>query len=360
MTRERLDEILSGFASARIAVVGDFFLDKYLEIAPALTEISLETGLEARQVVAVRCQPGGAGNVAANLCALGVGRVECIGVIGDDGDGFELRRALGRVGAETEHLIARSDRFTPCYCKPIARSPGGEVRELARFDTKNREPMPGEVEADLRARLRALAPQITAIMVQDQVEEPECGVVTTGVREALADLMAAHPSLTGLVDSRTRVGMFRGLIPKCNEREACAAVHPVASAGGEPEAMAIRCAAALSGKAGAPVFLTMGSEGAAVVTAEQLQRVPTARLEGPLDIVGAGDSAAAGIIAALCSGASPNEAAIIANIVASVTIQQLGTTGSATQRQVQERFNEFEEIWRELPPAERMPPTGGV
>ena len=358
MTRERFDEILSGFASARIAVVGDFFLDKYLEIAPALSELSLETGLEARQVVAVRCQPGGAGNVAANLCALGVGRVQCIGVIGDDGDGFEVRRALGRVGAETEHLIARPDRFTPSYCKPIVRSPGGEVRELERFDTKNREAMPVEVEADLLARLRALAPRVTAIMVQDQVQEPECGVVTTGVREALAGLMAAHPRLRGLVDSRTRVGMFRGLIPKCNEREACAAVRPVASAGGEPEA--IRCAAALSGKAGAPVFLTMGSEGAAVVTAEQAQRVPTARLEGPLDIVGAGDSAAAGIIAALCSGASPNEAAIIANIVASVTIQQLGTTGSATQRQVRERFSEFEEVWRELPAAERIVPTGGV
>ena len=358
MRREQLEEVLRGLASARIAVVGDFFLDKYLEIDPALTEISLETGLEARQVVAVRCQPGGAGNVAANLCALGVGRVECIGVIGDDGEGFELRRALRGIGAETEHLIARPDRFTPSYCKPMVRSPGGEVRELERFDTKNREPMPGEVEADLLARLRAMAPQLAGIVVQDQVQEPECGVVTTRVREALADLMAAHPSLRGLVDSRTRVGMFRGLIPKCNEREACAAVRPVASAGGEPEA--IRCAAALSGKVGAPVFLTMGSEGAAVVAAEQAQRVPTARLEGPLDIVGAGDSAAAGIIAALCSGASLSEAAIIGNIVASVTIQQIGTTGSATQRQAHERFNEFEEVWRELPPAERVLPTDGV
>ncbi|MFB3879856.1 MAG: bifunctional heptose 7-phosphate kinase/heptose 1-phosphate adenyltransferase [Armatimonadota bacterium] len=348
MTRERLDEILSGFARARIAVVGDFFLDDYLEVEPALAEVSLETGLEARQVVAVRRQPGGAGNVAANLCALGVERVECVGVIGDDGEGFELGRALRSVGARTEHLIARPELFTPTYRKPIVRLAEGEVRELERLDTKNRRPMRDEVEQELIARLCSLAPQLAGIVVQDQVQEAECGVVTTRVREALAELVADRPSLKSLVDSRTRVGLFRGLALKCNEQEACGAI------GG---AEAVQCAAGLSRRAGAPVFLTMGAQGIAVVTGDEVQRVPTAQVEGPLDIVGAGDSAGAGILAALSAGASLGEAAIIGNIVASVTVQQIGTTGSATQQQARARLREFEGVWRELPPVERMEPS---
>jgi len=355
MTRERLDQIVSGFAGAPIAVIGDFFLDKYLEIDPALSETSLETGLEAHQVVAVRCQPGAAGNVAVNLRALGVGEVICVGSIGDDGEGLELTRALRGMGAQTERLIPRSDRHTPTYHKPILRLPDGQVRELERLDTKNRIPVPPELESEIIASIRALTPEAGAIIVQDQVEEPECGVVTAGVREALAELARAYPSLIVVVDSRARVGMFRGLMAKSNQPECCGAVHPRSAAHSGPQSL--RCAAALSARIGAPVFLTMGSAGMAVVMQERAQRVPTTRVEGEVDVVGAGDSAAAGIVAALCSGASLIEAAIIGNIVASVTVQQLGTTGSATQRQVGERFREFEQVWRELPPAERVEPS---
>jgi rfaE bifunctional protein kinase chain/domain len=355
MTREQLDEILNGFARARVAVLGDFFLDKYLEIDPALSEISLETGLEARQVVAVRCQPGGAGNVAANLRALGVGKVICVGFIGDDGDGFELTRALRAIGAHIEHLIPRPDRRTPTYCKPILWLPGGQVQELERLDTKNRTTIPPALESEIIASIRALAPEVTAVMVQDQVQEAECGVVTSGMREALAELMQVYPSLVGLVDSRTRLGLFRGMMPKCNDQEACCAVHPETPQHRGPEA--IPCAAALSARVGAPVFLTMGSAGMAVVSPERAQRVPTIRVEGPLDIVGAGDSAASGIVSALCAGAALDEAAVIGNIVSSVTIQQVGTTGTANQRQLRQRFIEHEDVWRNLPQPEGLLPS---
>ena len=355
MTRERLDQILSGFGSARIAVLGDFFLDKYLEIDPALSEVSLETGLEARQVVAVRCQPGGAGNVAANLRALGVGDVICVGFIGDDGEGFELMRVLRGTGANTEHVTVRADRHTPTYCKPIIRLPDGQLRELERLDTKNRTPVPPALESDIIASIRSLAPRVTAIVVQDQVPEPECGVVTTAVRDALAELVRTHPSLVGVVDSRMRVGLFRGLIAKCNDQEACAAVHPETIQHTGPRA--IPCAALLSARLGAPIFLTMGSAGMAVVTTERAQRVPTVGVEGPLDIVGAGDSAASGLVSALCAGAALDEAAIIGNIVASIAVQQVGTTGTATQQQVRQRFSEHEEVWRSLPPPEEPLPA---
>ena len=95
MNSDRLTTLLSRFPDLTILVVGDFFLDKYLIIEHALGETSLETGLEAHQVVGVRCQPGRGGH--GHVQPAGDGReVLAAGVIGDDGEGFELLRALDR------------------------------------------------------------------------------------------------------------------------------------------------------------------------------------------------------------------------------------------------------------------------
>src|SRR5262249_41460253 len=72
MDRARLQSLLDAFPRHTVLVVGDFFLDKYLDIDAALSEPSLETGLEAYQVVGVRTYPGAAGTVANNLRALEV------------------------------------------------------------------------------------------------------------------------------------------------------------------------------------------------------------------------------------------------------------------------------------------------
>src|SRR5438034_388597 len=97
LTEQVLEEILSQLPDLTIGVLGDLFLDRYLEIDAALTEPSLETGLDAYQVVRVRPSPGAAGTVINNVAALGVKQVVALSVLGDDGEGYELRQALGRL-----------------------------------------------------------------------------------------------------------------------------------------------------------------------------------------------------------------------------------------------------------------------
>ena len=75
MQLDRLKALLDQFPQRRIAVLGDFFLDKYLEVDPELAEPSLETGRVAHQVVAIRRSPGAAGTVVNNLAALGAGQM---------------------------------------------------------------------------------------------------------------------------------------------------------------------------------------------------------------------------------------------------------------------------------------------
>jgi bifunctional ADP-heptose synthase (sugar kinase/adenylyltransferase) len=90
----RFDEITRRYSKLRIAVIGDFCLDRYLEIDPSRFEVSIETGLPVFNVTRVRSQAGAAGTIVNNLVALGVGRIEPVGVCGEDGEGWELRRAL--------------------------------------------------------------------------------------------------------------------------------------------------------------------------------------------------------------------------------------------------------------------------
>jgi len=71
-----------------------------------------------------------------------------------------------------------------------------------------------------------------------------------------------------------------------------------------------------------------------------LAEVPAYSVTGPIDPVGAGDSTSAGIACALAAGASLEEAAAFGNLVASITVQQIGTTGTATPEQVRQRWGE--------------------
>src|SRR5882757_3869577 len=105
MNAQRFSEITGRYPRLRIGVVGDFFLDRYLEIDPARGETSIETGLPVYNVVRVRAQAGAAGTVLNNLVALGIGTLHVIGFCGEDGEGYELRRALGRLpGVRLEHF----------------------------------------------------------------------------------------------------------------------------------------------------------------------------------------------------------------------------------------------------------------
>src|SRR5438552_13040081 len=114
LTTSLIEQILATIPQRTIGVLGDLFLDRYLDLDANLTEPSIETGLEAYQVVGVRSYPGAAGTVINNLAALGVGRIVPISMIGDDGEGYELRKALERMpSVALANLVICSDRRTP-------------------------------------------------------------------------------------------------------------------------------------------------------------------------------------------------------------------------------------------------------
>jgi len=378
--------ILARFPSMRALVIGDVCLDRWCRYHPGLAEPSRETAIPRVAVTSTEVTPGAAGTVAANLAALGVGNVSVLGVIGDDGFGWELQRSLAARSISTDLLIRSPLVSTFTYTKLLNASTGAE--DLPRLDFINAAPLDSQLESQVIDSLREKIRDFDVILVSDQAETSAGGVVTAKVREALADLgyfgtatvrerqrwnrtatvrerqrwnrtatvrerqrrnrtatvrerqrrnrtatvRERQPTddATGdrnkviFVDSRARAELFRNVVLKVNRDEADAACQRI---GGDYRALREHTRSKI-------LVITRGSGGALVIggnndNANYETTLPARRIHHPVDVCGAGDSFSAGAAMALAVTGSPLEAAQFGNLVASVTIMKKGT-GTAT------------------------------
>jgi bifunctional ADP-heptose synthase (sugar kinase/adenylyltransferase) len=335
MNHERLESILRTLPRLTIGLVGDLFLDRYLHCIPGTREMSIETGLEAYQIERVRNSPGALGTVINNLAALGVGLLVPVTVIGDDGHGYDLLRELRKLPADLANVLCLPDRLTPTYTKPMRQDNAGEVVELNRLDVRTRAPLSPAATEEICLRVEKVFRTSDGLIVLDQLVDEDCGVVNSIVRQQIERLAAETPGKLIFVDSRRFLGQFSAGSLKGNRSEV------INAAGAEQGAELEAALGKLAQRTGRASYCTAGDSGIFVARPNQQPRlVPAYPVSGPTDIVGAGDSATSGIVTALLSGASEEEAAAFGNLVASITIQQLGTTGTATPAQIRERFAE--------------------
>lgn len=336
ITQDRLESILASLPRLTIGLVGDLFLDRYLEIEP-VQEMSIETGLEAYQVSKVRNSPGALGTVLNNLAALGVGLLVPVTVIGDDGHGYDLLKEVKKLPVDPSQMICSPRRLTPTYTKPMKPDALGVLRELNRLDVRTRQPLSDEETKLLCERLTKVFHSSDGLIVLDQIVADEQGVVNVMVRSHLCDLAEQHPQKLVFVDSRAKLQKFQRGTLKGNLLEIAGRIGTDEN----PVAAASSAAAALARKTGRPVFCTLGDRGILVAcSGQEPTLVPGFRVNGPVDIVGAGDAATSGVVASLLAGADELEAATVGNLVASITIQQIDTTGTATPEQVRARWRE--------------------
>ena len=335
LSADALERILGSAPGASVGVLGDMFLDRYLEIDRSLDEPSVETGLTAYQVARVRSHPGAAGTVVANLASLGVGRIIPFAFAGDDGEGYELRTALKATpGVDLSGLVSCPERRTPTYTKPMHHRSSQPAVEDHRMDIKNRRPTPPDVIEAISGRVSAALDELDALLVLDQVSEADCGVVTATMRRNIAAWSQAKPGLFMLGDSRELLHLLSGVALKPNWAECRAALQKLGiPAPKEPDAVAGELARAM----GKPVYLTVGKDGMIVAWPDgALERVPAFPVSGPTDPVGAGDSTSAGLLLAMAAGAKPLEAAAFGCLVASITVAQIGVTGTASPAELRE------------------------
>jgi sugar/nucleoside kinase (ribokinase family) len=174
---------------------------------------------------------------------------------------------------------------------------------------------------------------VDALILLDQVDLPETGVVTRRVLEAVREASLENPNLLIIADSRRSL---RGYPPSSLKMNAAELALFFNSEGPLPIDEIREKALMLAAEYGRHVFVTMAERGILGAYRGTVELVPALPVRGEIDIVGAGDAVTANLTAALSAGASLREALEIAQLAASIVIHQLGTTGTATPAQMLE------------------------
>jgi rfaE bifunctional protein kinase chain/domain len=249
--------------------------------------------------------------------------VSVLGAIGDDGFGYELQRALRTRGISAGLLVDDKEICTFTYTKLINAATGKE--DQARVDFINVDPMPAAAEEQVIARLNAHFRDFDVVIVSDQAETENGGVVTAAVRQRVIELADTYRDRVVWVDSRMRPELFRGVVLKPNREEAEAA-----------------CSRKFGNIDPARLFkenelrmlvVTHGSDGAQIFEPEGEHWVATRKVQA-VDICGAGDSFSAGASCALAATGSPVDAVRFGNLVASITVTKKGT-GTASPAELE-------------------------
>ena len=319
---KKLQSLVRRFRGRRVAVVGDYMLDRF--IRGSVTRVSPEAPVPVVQVN----QPesahlGGAGNVVANLAALGA-RPVAFGVAGKDEAGAAVRRELRR--AEASGLLTASGRPTTQKTRIIA-----EHQHVVRADWEATGPLGAALEEQLLRRLRAAAPQLDAVVLSDY----DKGVLSETLLAEVLALSRQH-RLPVFIDLKVPRDLDPGVrLVLLNQRRAEELAGRRITDEKSLELVGRHLMARFPCQT---LVITRGAQGMAVreKDTEHFEAVRTRPWE-VFDVTGAGDTVLATLTLALVAGASPREAATLANTAAGVVVGKLGTA-ACTARELLEHL----------------------
>ena len=255
---------------------------------------------------------GGAANVAHNVAALG-GRVEMIGIAGDDADGVRIRTGLERLCVGTSGIVTDRKRCTTRKLRVVTT----RNQQVARVDYEDDAEVSGALEADVVGRIETLAASAGAILISDDLK----GVVSRGVAAA-AIAAARRLGIPVLVDPKVpHIDYYTGAtVITPNHHEAEAVTHMRIRSSEEARAAARRFRERAECES---VLITRGEHGMVLLGPEgdgELQ----AEAREVSDVTGAGDTVIATMTLALAAGAPLLDAARLANRAAGIVVGKFG------------------------------------
>jgi rfaE bifunctional protein kinase chain/domain len=332
MDSRKLTKLAKTLRGRRIAVVGDFMLDRYMW--GSATRISPEAPVPVVDFLNESQVLGGAGNVAANLAALGA-TVFPFGVIGDDEAGDAIHSCLDTAGIATKGVVADKSRITTIKTRVVARH-----HQIVRVDRERRGPLTRALEESLIRRIKVALAKLDALVISDY----DKGVVS----DPLADRVLTechHRGVPVLVKPKTsRLFAYRGAtVIVCNAKEAGFFVTRSLE---DEESFGQAGSALLAHFGCSAVVITRGAEGLNVyqdtmpkgfhvpatsreISYASLGQAATERAthgRQVFDVTGAGDTVLSVLALAVAARVPIHEAAVLANAGAGVIVGKLGTS----------------------------------
>jgi rfaE bifunctional protein kinase chain/domain len=310
-----LASLLQSFSRSEVVVVGDFVADEY--VYGETDRVSREAPVLIVRYESSELKPGGAGNAAQNLAALGV-KVRAVGAVGDDALGTALLDQLEEAGIDVAGIERVAGRPTEAKTRILAGGRSTRRQQMIRLDRSPAEPLPAAVERRLVRTLERLGRKAQAVLASDYGS----GAVGPAAIDGLRKLKRGGVPVC--VDSRYNLRSYTGLTmvkPNEVELEAASGVS-LARPGGLEKAARV-----LLRKVDCDVLLvTRGRNGMSVFR----RGVPPVHVaahgsQDAVDVTGAGDTVAATFCAGLAAGGDAVAAARLANVAGALVVQKPGT-----------------------------------
>ncbi len=310
-----LRERVARFAGRRLLVLGDLMLDHYLW--GRSDRISPEAPVPVVEVERETSSLGGAGNVAANLRALGAEPV-LVGVVGQDPRAQQLFDAFSARGVDTRAIVRDALRPTTIKTRVIAHS-----QQVVRADWESRADVTGEALSQLLEALERELSRCEALIISDYGK----GVITGATLEKAIGLARAQGIPVAVDPKESHIDAYRGVsIVTPNSQEAGWVMGQriideaslMTVGWGLQKRLDLECALITRGAEGMSLFERSG----------RYTHLPTVARE-VFDVTGAGDTVVSVVALALAAGADYPEACYLANHAAGVVIREVGTATCA-------------------------------
>ncbi len=292
-------------------MAGDFMLDHF--IWGRASRLSAEAPVPVVESTGEEFRPGGAGNVAANLAALGAS-ASPFGITGRDRGGQSLRKALRERGISSEGLLAVAGRPTTLKLRIVET---GRRHQIARVDTETSTPIPAKLARRLAGAL--LASRCDAVIISDY----DKGAVTPEFLAAVLPELRRRGTPVFL-DPRTRQPqLYRPIAVLTPNRQEAERITGIAIR--DEQSLRQAAGALLQLTEGLAVLITLSDQGMVLLEdSGRMQPIPTVSRE-VYDVTGAGDTVIAAFALAHAAGASFGDAARIANYAAGIAVAHVGT-----------------------------------
>lgn len=312
---DRLLGLIGELAGQAVLMVGDLVADRFITGTPK--RISREApvlilGYESEHLV-----PGGGANAVANVAALG-GRPLPVGVVGDDDAGARLIEQLDSRGIEASGIARKTGYRTPTKTRILAGFPHASKQQVVRFDIEDRLALDEADRRRIEEGIRALRGRARVAVISDY----GFGCVDPSLLPVLREAVGDDGVI--LCDSRHRLTAFRGLDGATpNEEEAEAILGHALGDGAEQIHDSGR---ELRESLDAPwVVVTRGSRGMCLSTDAMTVHIPVHGTDQVADVTGAGDTVIGTLALATAAGATPLEAALLADYAGGIVVMRMGT-----------------------------------
>jgi len=313
-----LADYVDKFSSKTVVLFGDFVADEFQ--FGEISRVSREAPVLILRHRETQLVPGGGANAANNFAALGA-RVFPISAVGDDPAGDALIDYFRSKRVDFSGLLRVKGWTTPTKTRFLAGWAHTDGQQVLRVDREPQSPLPDAVHKKLHAKLRAKLRSASALAVSDY----GFGVASPAlVREAMAKQKNA-PVVT--LDARHNLHTYAkaGITSATPNEAELEALHHV-SIGQNLSELARTGAATLAEMKLRALLVTRGRHGMALFEPEgRLTQISVHGSDQAVDVTGAGDTVLAAYTVALACGASPLEAAHIANIAGGLVVMKRGT-----------------------------------